>query len=94
MTIRGLLRAGVATLVAAGVAFGDGRRPMRPLAAADYTRYHTYEELTAALRELTKTHAKLAKLVEVAKTREGRSVWAIEIAKPVGHARWPSVRRC
>jgi hypothetical protein len=55
-----------------------------PVAAADYTRYHTYEELTAALRDLTKTHAKLAKLVEVAKTREGRIVWAIEIAGPSG----------
>jgi hypothetical protein len=56
-----------------------------PVAAApDYTRYHTYDELTAALRELVKTHAALAKLVEVAKTREGRSIWAIEIANPAG----------
>ena len=83
MTIRGLLRAGVATLAAASVAFATGAAYV-PLAAADYTRYHTHEELTAALRELTKTHAKLAKLVEVAKTREGRSVWAIEIASPSG----------
>ena len=31
-----------------------------------------------------KTHAKLARVVEVAKSREGRSVWAIEIANPAG----------
>ncbi len=57
---------------------------MARVAAADYTRYHTYDELTAALRELAKTHTNLARLVEVAKTREGRSVWAIEIGNPAG----------
>jgi hypothetical protein len=40
--------------------------------------------MTAALRDLARTHANLAKLVEVAKTREGRTVWAIEIANPGG----------
>ena len=82
MTIRGVLRAGVATMVAAGVAFGTSG--VARVGAADYTRYHNYEELTAALRELAKTHANLARLVEVAKTREGRSVWAIEIGNPAG----------
>ena len=82
MTIKGLLRAGVATMVAAGLAFGASG--VARVAAADYTRYHTYDELTAALRELAKTHANLARLVEVAKTREGRSVWAIEIGEPAG----------
>ena len=83
MTIRGLLRAGAASLVAAGIALGTGSGYAR-VAAADYTRYHTYDELTAALRELAKTHPNLAKLVEVAKTREGRTVWAIEIGNPSG----------
>ncbi len=55
-----------------------------PLSAADDTKYHTYEELTAALRDLAKAHAAQAKLVEVARSREGRSVWAIEIASPGG----------
>ena len=82
MKIKGLLRAGVATMVAAGLAFGTSG--VARVAAADYTRYHTYDELTAALRELAKTHANLARLVEVAKTREGRSVWAIEIGNPAG----------
>lgn len=78
--MRVFLRAGC--LAAAGLAaLGYGGSD---LSAADYTRYHTYEEMSAALRDLAKTHAKLAKLVEVAKTREGRSVWAIEIANPSG----------
>ena len=83
MPIRRLLRGSIASLVAAGLALGAGGG-YAPVAAADYTRYHTYDELTAALRELTKTHANLARLVEVAKTREGRTVWAIEIGNPAG----------
>ena len=78
--MRVFLRAGC--LAAAGLAaLGYGGSAV---SAADYTRYHTYEEMSAALRDLAKTHAKLAKLVEVAKTREGRTVWAIEIANPAG----------
>jgi hypothetical protein len=83
VTIKGVLRAGAASVVAAGIALGTGTG-YTPVAAADYTRYHNYEELTAALRGLTKAHANLAKLVEVAKTREGRTVWAIEIGNPAG----------
>ncbi len=48
--------------------------------AADFTRYHAYDEMTAQLRALVKAHAGIATLVEVGKTREGRSLWAIEIA--------------
>ena len=83
MRIRALLRAGAAISAAVIVALSTGVAGA-PVEAADYTRYHTYEELTAALRELAKSHANLAKLVEVAKTREGRTVWAIEIANPAG----------
>lgn len=69
-----LAAAGLAALAYSGSA----------VSAADYTRYHTYEEMSAALRELAKSHAKLARVVEVAKSREGRTVWAIEIANPAG----------
>lgn len=79
MRISAFLRA--TCLAAAAVVLATGTRP---LSAADYSRYHTYEEMSAALRELAKTHANLAKLVDVAKTREGRTVWAIEIANPAG----------
>jgi hypothetical protein len=80
LIIRALLRAsgvavaGCAALVTSGT----------PLEATDYTRYHNYEQMTAALRDLAKAHAKLARLVEVAKTHEGRAVWALEIANPSG----------
>ena len=94
-----MLRAGVAALLAAGVALGTGGAS-ESVAAADYSRYHTYEELTAALRALAKAHPNLAKLVEVAKTHEGRVVWAVEIAGPSGppppHGRpscWPVTSR-
>jgi hypothetical protein len=78
-----LLRVAVASLAAVGGTL-TGTGASAPPVAADYSRYHTYDELTAALRDLAKSHAALAKLVEVAKTREGRTVWAIEIANPSG----------
>jgi len=81
VTTQAFLRA--ACVAAVGAAFIAGGS-YSPLAAADYTRYQTYDEMTAALRDLAKTHAKLATLVEVAKSREGRSVWALEIANPDG----------
>ena len=81
MNIRAFLRAAcVAAVGLTLVAASAGT----PLAAADYSKYHTYDEISAALRDLAKSHAKLAKLVEVAKTREGRTIWAIEIANPAG----------
>ena len=66
MNTRAFLRAGC--VAAAGVTLAAASSST-PLAAADYTKYHTYDEMTAALRDLAKTHSKLAKLVEVAKTR-------------------------
>ena len=81
MNIRGFVRA--ACVTAAGLAT-VAAATITPLAAADYAKYHTYDEMTAALRDLAKTHANLAKLVEVAKTHEGRTIWAIEIANPAG----------
>ena len=81
MTIRAFLRAACVAAAAITASTGVGTTTM---AAADYTKYHTYDEMTAALRDLAKTHSGLAKLVEVAKSRGGRSVWAIEIANPKG----------
>jgi hypothetical protein len=52
--------------------------------SADYSRYHNYQELTASLQELAATHPGLARLFEVAKTREGRVVWGVEIANREG----------
>jgi hypothetical protein len=52
--------------------------------AVDFSKYHTYAELTAVLQSLVKEHADIAKLVEVGKTRENRSIWAVEIMNPGG----------
>ncbi|MGE5198429.1 MAG: M14 family zinc carboxypeptidase, partial [Rhodospirillaceae bacterium] len=78
------LRFSVALLCAviAAVASG-GRSPLRA-APADFTRYHSYEELAAALKAAVTAHPDLATLVSIGKTREGRDIWAVEIAKPSG----------
>ncbi|CAN5877727.1 hypothetical protein BH18ACI5_BH18ACI5_03830 [soil metagenome] len=81
MNQRVFLRAACAVIGACALTVGTGRASAP---AADYSKYHTYAEMSTALRELSTTHATLAKLVEVAKTREGRSIWAIEIANPGG----------
>lgn len=48
--------------------------------------YKTYDQLTASLRELANAHSNIVKLTEIGKSREGRAVWAIEIANPAGTA--------
>jgi hypothetical protein len=77
-------RVRVAWLAAAGTALAVVGAGAQGPAGIDYTRYHTYDQLTAALRGLAKAHPERAKLVEVAKSREGRLVWALEIANPSG----------
>ena len=42
--------------------------------------YKTYDQLTASLRALAQSHGNLVKLVDLGKSHEGRSVWAVEIA--------------
>ncbi len=48
--------------------------------AADYSKYHNYDEMTRALRELVNAHSSIAELVPLGETLEGRTVWAVEIA--------------
>ncbi|MBA3297986.1 MAG: hypothetical protein H0U19_13735 [Acidobacteria bacterium] len=81
MAIKTFLRAACVAVTGLTAVAATSGSPVPP---TDYTRYHTYEQMSAALRDLAKAHPKLSKLVEVAKTREGRSVWAIEIANPSG----------
>ena len=51
---------------------------------ADTARYKTYDEMTAALRGLAQSNGNLVKLVDLGKSHEGRSVWAVEIATGAG----------
>ena len=55
-----------------------------PVAQTDTTRYKTYDEMTAALRGIAQANASLVKLVDLGKSHEGRSVWAVEIANGAG----------
>ena len=47
-------------------------------------RYKTYDEMTSALRALAQSHGNLVKLVDLGKSHEGRSVWAVEVAHAAG----------
>jgi murein tripeptide amidase MpaA len=59
---------------------------VEPLRAqtVDYTKYHTYDELTSALQGLVRSHSNIATLVSIGETRGGRSIWAVEIANRAG----------
>ena len=53
-------------------------------AAQDFSKYHTYDELTRALRLMINDHKNIAKLESIGKTLEGRDIWLVEIANPKG----------
>ncbi len=52
--------------------------------AADFTKYHTYQELSAELKAIVAANPTMAKMTSIGKTREGRDIWAIELANPAG----------
>jgi hypothetical protein len=74
------LSVALATLATAAV----GQTTTPPAQTADSPRYRTYDELTASLRALGQTNAGLVKLVDLGKSHEGRSVWAVEVASGAG----------
>jgi hypothetical protein len=55
-----------------------------PAAAADFAKYHTFQELTAELKSIAASNSAIAKVASIGRTREGRDIWAIEIADPSG----------
>lgn len=55
-----------------------------PAAAQDPPRYHTYAELTVALKTLAGAHKTIARVASIGKTRGGRDIWAVEITNPAG----------
>jgi hypothetical protein len=58
--------------------------PLR--AATDFAKYHTYEELSAALKSAVSAHADLARIESIGRTKEGREIWAVEIGSRTGTA--------
>jgi hypothetical protein len=53
-------------------------------AAADFAKYHTFQELTAELKAVIAVNPSIARIASIGKTREGRDIWAIELANPAG----------
>jgi hypothetical protein len=47
-------------------------------------QYHTFDQLTRALRSLVGDHSSLARMESLAETREGRDIWMLEIANRNG----------
>ena len=52
--------------------------------ATDFTKYHNHAELTSALKTAAAAHPDLAKIVSIGRTKEGRDIWAAEIASLAG----------
>ncbi|MFW5952182.1 MAG: M14 family metallopeptidase [Gemmatimonadota bacterium] len=52
------------------------------LTPVDYDRYRDHDELTRELRRLSSAHRASATLVSIGETREGRDIWALEVAAP------------
>lgn len=52
--------------------------------AQDFAKYHNHAELTAGLQALAKANPQLVKLESIGKTRQGRDLWALQIASPGG----------
>ena len=61
-----------------------GSLPFPLVAATDFSKYHGYDELTAALKATAAAHPDLAKVISIGRTREGRDLWAIELAANPG----------
>ena len=52
--------------------------------AQDFTKYHTYAELTTMLQNMASANKNLVRLASIGKTLEKRDIWMLEIANPAG----------
>ncbi|MBN1350463.1 peptidase M14 [candidate division KSB1 bacterium] len=64
-------------LCASGFAAAGSKRP-----ALSFTKYYTYQELTAALKSLAETHPQLLKLESIGKSYEHRDIWLMTLNNP------------
>ncbi len=53
-------------------------------AATDFAKYHTYDELSVALKAAVAAHPNLARIASIGRTREDRDIWAVELASLAG----------
>ncbi|MFC1728877.1 M14 family metallopeptidase [candidate division KSB1 bacterium] len=58
--------------------------PAGPVPAQDFSKYHTYDELSSTLRNMVNAHRDISKIESIGKTLEGRDIWMVEIANPDG----------
>jgi len=71
--------AGIALLVTAATLILSGAG-----LAQDFSKYHTYAEMTAIVQALANANKTLVKLESIGKTLEKRDIWALQIANPAG----------
>jgi hypothetical protein len=53
-------------------------------AAADFSKCHSYQGLTAELKAIVTANATIARIASIGRTREGRDIWAVELANQAG----------
>ena len=78
------MRIGVAVTCAAAFAAISGWASPVQAVPADFAKYHNHQDLSAALKAAAAAHPDLARLVSIGKSREGRDIWAVEIASQKG----------
>jgi len=54
------------------------------LSAQDFSRYHTYDQLSRELHSMVDANSSIARLESIGRTAEGRDLWIIEIANQQG----------
>jgi hypothetical protein len=52
--------------------------------ATDFSKYHNYQELAGELKALIAANPSIARIASIGKTREGRDIWAVELANRAG----------
>jgi hypothetical protein len=50
----------------------------------DAAQYHSFDEMTAALRQVVRAHSDIARMESLGETSEGREIWMVEIANRNG----------
>jgi len=55
-----------------------------PARAQEFTKYHSYAEMSGMLQTMVGAHKDIARLVSIGKTAGGRDIWLVEIANPAG----------
>ncbi len=52
------------------------------VSAQDFSGYQNYENMTAALKQMVRSHSNIAGMESIGKTNDGRDIWVITVAGP------------